>query len=324
MTKTNKKSKNTRKLLGAVGMLTVSAAMLVSSTFAWFTMNKTVKATAMEVKAHAEEGLLINEKAAPGNTWDDIATAAQTDVAQAIQLRPASTSNLADWWHANSKKTNSEAGAGTNGVDTDNTVAISNGVYYSDIKPGATGMAVKTTDAAEGTQAETNVYYKDATYGTPSQYDNGEGYYVEYKYYIKSSGSATLSVAKNKFMVNVEATKKNEAGATDSVKLDPALRVGVKIGTDTLIFAPVDGATTGYKVAGSTAGTTYADVTAKTAETAIGTTGSIDIPAVTANGMEVDVYVWFEGEDPACKSENLTAVLDTYNIDITFRDADFT
>lgn len=32
--------KNRRKLLSAIGMLTVSAVMLTTSTFAWFSLNK--------------------------------------------------------------------------------------------------------------------------------------------------------------------------------------------------------------------------------------------------------------------------------------------
>lgn len=68
MTKTNKKNKNTRKLLGAVGMLTVSAAMLVSSTFAWFSMNKKVTAQTMTIEAKsADPNILISANG--GASW---------------------------------------------------------------------------------------------------------------------------------------------------------------------------------------------------------------------------------------------------------------
>lgn len=330
MTNTNKKN-NKRKLLGAVGMLSVSAAMLVSSTFAWFTMNKQVKATSMEVKAHAEEGLLINEVAAPGNTWDDVATANQTTADQAIQLRPASTKNLTDWWHANSKKTNNEAGYGSGTVDAENTIALGSGTYYSDIKfvsADDDGGVRKYEQAAAsaGSQAETNVYYKDATYGSAGTYDSGEGYYVEYKYYIKSSSSDGLNVKKDKFMVSVTPTKKNSETSGTSDNLDKALRVGVKIDNSVLIFAPLYNSNQTYKVTNNVAGSNYGDdITAYTSETAIGTAAdTLAIPGVNATGMEVDVYIWFEGEDTNCKSDYLTTVLDTYNFDITFRDADFT
>lgn len=317
MKKTNNKSAK-RKLIPAIAMLTCSAVMLSTATYAWFTMNKEVKVTGMEVKAHAEEGLLVNEKAEPGNTWDDVATANQITVAQAIQLRPASTKDLSSWWHANSKKTDNEAGYGSGTVDTANTVKIGTSDYYTNIS----SLSADNTPAVAGSQAETNVYYKDATYGTSGSYDNGEGFYVKYTYYIKSSSSETMTVAKNKFMVNVTATKKNEETSGTSDKLDKALRVGVKIGDDYLIFVP-NGGSTSYKVTSDAQGSAYTDAVVYTTETAIGTTGNLSIPAVTANGMQADVYVWFEGEDPECKSDNLTTVLDTYNIDVTFRDADF-
>lgn len=61
MTNTKKKKGNKMKLLSAVGMLTVSAAMLVSSTFAWFSMNKSVKAQTMSLTAKSDGTyLLIN------------------------------------------------------------------------------------------------------------------------------------------------------------------------------------------------------------------------------------------------------------------------
>ncbi len=59
MTNTKKKHGNKMKLLSAVGMLTVSAAMLVSSTFAWFSMNKKVTATSLQVTAKSNSQYLI-------------------------------------------------------------------------------------------------------------------------------------------------------------------------------------------------------------------------------------------------------------------------
>ena len=59
MTNTKKKHGNKMKLLSAVGMLTVSAAMLVSSTFAWFSLNKNVTATSMTVTAKSSSVYLL-------------------------------------------------------------------------------------------------------------------------------------------------------------------------------------------------------------------------------------------------------------------------
>ena len=55
--------KLTKKLIPALGMLVLSASMLVTSTFAWFSMNTTVKATDMTVSAKGDQVYLqiINE-----------------------------------------------------------------------------------------------------------------------------------------------------------------------------------------------------------------------------------------------------------------------
>ena len=119
---------------------------------------------------------------------------------------------MASFWHANSKKSNDEAGVDTLG----NTVKVGGTdeapEYYTNVTAGTSGIgnavlvdAVGGTNGVDGavatgnTKAETHVYYKDASYGTPSQYDNGEGYYVVYKYYLKSSktGDTAYSVDAN-------------------------------------------------------------------------------------------------------------------------------
>lgn len=327
-----------RKLAAATAMLTISALMLSSATYAWFTMNKEVSVTGMEVKAHSEEGLLINEvKLATSNTWDNLATANTTPTE--IALRPASTQNFTKWWHANSMVSADEAGVG---ADSTNTVEISSGVYYKEVTAGATGITDQVLvgdedstatgvngQATGNTMAETHVYYDHASFGDSAKatYDNGEGYYIKYTYYLKSSGEGTLTI--NNFQAMVTATKKNAAGTTDSTELDKALRVGVEYQGQKMIFAPVSGADASYQVttnAGGTAGDVV-NYTTSTSYVQINKIGDADatpvtVPSVTTDGDPVYVYVWFEGEDTHCMSDNLTATLDTYDIDISFKDAD--
>lgn len=336
---TKKKTSAKKKLLPAIGMLAISGAMLASSTYAWFTMNKEVSVTGMEMKAHAEEGLLINEvKLAKSGTWDEQATANATPTE--IQLRPASTQNFTKWWHANSKKSADEAGVGD---DKSNTVVISgtgdNAVLYDEVTAGTSSDYVLVADADAATagtegkatgnsKAETHVYYKQASFGDAEKaaYDPGEGFYVKYTYYLKSSSSDELSV-KN-LQAKVTATKKNVAGATDSTDLDKALRVGIEYKTAKYIFAPVSGADASYKVTTDNKGTAgdVVNYTTSTDYVQINKTGdtvtNVTVPSVTTDGAPVYVYVWFEGEDTNCMSDNLTATLDTYDIDISFKDAD--
>lgn len=329
MKKTNNKSAK-RKLIPAIAMLTCSAVMLSTATYAWFTMNKDVKVTGMEVKAHAEEGLLINEvAAADSDYWDEEAIAGE--YADSVQLRPASTKNLTEWWHANSKKSSNDAGINASGSIDSDTIETSSGTYYTDIKPSAVSKETNYGSGTGGEHAERNVYYTNAAYGDNSgAYDNGEGYYVNYKYYLKSSSTEDMSVKAGNFQVKVEAAKKTGSSGT-SGNLDKSLRVGVKIDSTYLIFAPISGADDTYYVTGAVAGTgAYKldkDSTATTRYTTntgyvvFNDSAALTIPSVTTNGKLVDVYIWFEGEDTNCLSDNLTEALDDLEINIYFKDA---
>ncbi|MBP3238472.1 MAG: hypothetical protein J6M24_05200 [Lachnospiraceae bacterium] len=290
-------------------------------------MNKTVRVEGMEVKAHAEEGLLINEVAkADSDYWDELAFAGDTEY---VQLRPASTKDLTTWWHANSKKSANDAGLSASGtVDTD-TVELSSGTYYSNISFANVEKKLTNGSGSEGTAAERNVYFKDAAYGnTSGSYDNGEGFYVNYKYYIKSSSTSAMNVAAEKFQVKVEASK-NAGSSGSSADLDKSLRVGVKIDSTYMIFAPLGGDDT-YYVTGDVDGTgktklDKADTTGTRYTTSTDyvafNTAALAIPSVTTDGKLVDVYIWFEGEDKNCKSDNLAEVLDDLDVNIYFKDA---
>ena len=49
---------------------------------------------------------------------------------------------------------------------------------------------------------------------------------------------------------------------------------------------------------------------------------NLAVPAVTSAGAPINVYVWFEGEDDACMSDNLSTALAAYDIDINIKDND--
>jgi hypothetical protein len=355
MMKTNAKRKNSamKKLVPAAGMLALSASMLATSTYAWFTMNKTVTVTGMAMKAHAEDGLLINEvKLSSSNTWDESATANTTP--STVVLRPASTADMVTFWHANSKVSADEAGID----DLTKTVSDGSGNYYTNVTAGQTGiedevLVYPENDETEGhsiatgnVKAETHIYYKDASFGgNDSTYQDGEGFYAKYTYYIKSSGDMDLTVSN--LQAQVKATKK--AGDTGtSTDLEKSLRVGIAVPVSNAanaaiggykIFAPVAGADDSYVVTGSADGAAATRVTvnpidAESTGTFTGytmlnnstggeppTVTNITIPDVNDNGLPVYVYVWFEGEDQNCMSDNLTEILCTYDIDINFQNA---
>ena len=270
--------------------------------------------TGMELKAHSEEGLLINEvKTATSNTWDDAAQAAPAASVTSFELRPTSTYDLAAWWHANSKKSADEAGIDEKG----DTVSVgNNGEIYTSLASATDEAIIAAADAEGNVKAETHVFYTDASYGTAGSYQNGEGYYVRYTYYLKSSGQADFVVSD--LQAKVKATKKNTTGATDSTDLDPALRVGIAVPATSAsgaaiagraIFSPIPSTNAdqptneSYGVTKDVKGEESETVTPVIASatgqytdyetlnlTSGGTTSTITIPKVTDDGIPVYVY----------------------------------
>lgn len=304
MTNTNKKSKNTRKLLGAVGMLSVSAAMLVSSTFAWFTMNKTVKATNMQVKAKADQGLLINEIADHTNQyWDEEATTSQNE---GILLHATSTHETSTWFAAYSKKSNDAAAATASGSSAN----LTEDGYKTLGNDGFT-VTTETVAAVAGSNAQQEITYKD--FDGDSVYDNGEGYYVKYTYYLKSSGDElSLGLADGEQSLNIAnvTVTGNGSGTSGAANLDKALRVAVVVNNRAYIYAPLyDSAQTYYVGDSHTATTTL---------TGTQPTSLASIPSVTNDGTAVYVYLYFEGEDSNLKTENATSALDNLTVSLNF------
>ena len=77
--------KKIEKLLPAIFMMLVSVALLATSTFAWFSMNKTVTVTGMVVRVRATDNIMIAED----NDEDDFEFS--LDQVRSGNLRPAST-----------------------------------------------------------------------------------------------------------------------------------------------------------------------------------------------------------------------------------------
>ena len=104
--------KTQRKLIPAVAMILVSAIMLSTSSFAWFSMNTEVKATGMKVQAKAQEIFLQISNTSnnyKGTTADLTATAT---TASKLDLKPvaigsdATGTTLTKFAAANTAKSN--------------------------------------------------------------------------------------------------------------------------------------------------------------------------------------------------------------------------
>ncbi|MBR1423236.1 MAG: hypothetical protein IJ571_07345 [Ruminococcus sp.] len=91
-----KKNSAKRRLLSAAGMLAISAAMLSSATFAWFSLNKDVSATITRVRVQSENPyLLINEEEDETNTTYTTSADLMTAQEAAAQLKLVKPSTIA-------------------------------------------------------------------------------------------------------------------------------------------------------------------------------------------------------------------------------------
>jgi hypothetical protein len=288
-------------LIPAFALLLVSAILMSTASYAWFSMNTQVSATNMQVRAVAEQGILINEIATSNDgNWDNEATAKQTAAADASLLYPASTTTGSTWYHASSKKSSSSASASQGAASTD-----LNGSYET--LTSLVAITAMSKSATAGTEA------KRETMGKAT--DAAAGYYVHYEYYLKSSGDQIdldPDTSGEKYIA-IKSVTATEPETKASANLNKALRVGIKVNSVFYIYAPVTGFTASYYVNGGSTATTPIAGTTLTA------TDLESLPASNQNGTKVDVYIWYEGEDANCKTDNATAVtLDNIKVDIVF------
>jgi hypothetical protein len=97
------------------------------------------------------------------------------------------------------------------------------------------------------------------------------------------------------------------------------MRVGIEIGGKFYIFAPIDGATGTYFV-NATTETTAIDSSASTHDTPMSVaTALTSLPGMNGDPTPVYIYMWYEGEDENCKSENVTATLDELTVKVEFK-----
>jgi len=290
------------QFIGAIAMVLVAAVAMGSSTYAWFAMNTQVEANGMQVKAVAEDGILIINEL-DDDTTTNWKSATQASYSTLVALAPTSTADAATWYHNKSdRQTDAKAGQLAATYET----ISSNAKWMREEGSGKSG-AYFIDDA---TGAGTNPNVKD---------DSEKAYVLFNKFFIKSSSNAIDFASSN--YTGLYVNKVAVTGAGTSAELDASLRILVKINGVAYIYAPVTGATATYKVGGSDSGTSVTATEVPAGGIVNTLTTQTTIPAnstAKASTVEADVYVYFEGEDAGLKSVNLKDTLDTLNIVITF------
>lgn len=274
------KMKLNKKIAGATAMLMVSATMLGTSTFAWFTMNKSVEVTGMEMKTVVSSNLQIDD-AAPtnGGSWsvgswatndNSFRNSTQQQIVNEV-LVPVSTVDGYSYWF----------------TDPDN--VLGNGDAVSD---------AYTSYTLAGLQAK---YGNTVTHG-----------YLDYHFILKATNTTD---ADQKIVLNkLDLTYTPNGSETDT---DKAWRVAVLgkefttatvNGAKTLPDISASGATvtkiyTPADAANFTAGKAVNSATGLANVTYASAVSDSEIFTVAANSTkyyEVVMRVWIEGEDTTC------------------------
>ncbi|MDY3866030.1 MAG: hypothetical protein SOZ43_07690 [Eubacteriales bacterium] len=259
-----------KRLILTLGLLLVSAALLGTSTFAWFSMNKDVDITGMQVKATTPAYIYISSD--PNMSGRSNSVAAPSTVTTVV---PTSTMDLAHWF------------VGTAATADASTI---NGKGY----------VAKTSETVNVAQT----------------------------YYVQSPNNAVQNLK----VENITITYTDK----DPSAINPALRIAVKCKDVTLFFAPLSTKNSGtaVKAAGTGADTTdtitfvksgSTDTSAKTTNVTYNTkaegagNSSVIIANMAADTIyAVQVFVFFDGEDAACTSNNAVK-LNTLNVTIGFQ-----
>ena len=209
----NKNVSARRKLIPAVAMLATSAAMLSTSTYAWFTMSKEVEVTGLSMSATAGDSLeislgkldggpSINAPAYNDSSWKS-AIAIDDYYASVGKLKPASSADGLTIYSVDSK----DAFAGG-----------------TKVKAGATVSEKKKGDSATlKLDSVTNTTF------AVSADSNDEGYYIDVPMWIRTSKAQDTPV-----YCTVNISDKNGGSAKGDLK--KAVRVAI---------VPIDQATAG-------------------------------------------------------------------------------
>lgn len=305
--KTNEK-KNTsakKKLIPAVAMLTTSAVMLSTATYAWFTMSREVEVTGIKLTATTPQTIEISlGQATTSNTLTHgvEATAPNSDD---MWTHTAATGSV---YQDFGKLIPVSSVDGFNMFYTEK--ATENGKKVSDVPNPFTKAenAVGWEFKEGGKSAETGAVVNAAE-------NDGSGYYLDIPVWFRTTSTDAVTLG-------LEVEIKNSSDDDTKSVLYKAARVAIlpetksaqKVFSETGAKYYKDGKA--VATAGATLAASYGDVSAATEATVTGgkvtnPDAATQVATVTAStgtgyGDAVKYYirVWLEGEDEACWNSN--------------------
>jgi len=330
----NTKRSNKRKLISAIAMLTTSAVMLSTATYAWFTMNKEVEVTGMQLKTKVGANLLICADNVETNYSSEDLLQERKALLEPVSSIDGTTGSF--WYTVNANaRGQKESGATITKYnethDVKNSVA---GKYAFDDTFNIT-YGNMTSGSAFTTD---NVGLKEGSGAT-----DGAAYgYLDYVFYLKATSDATdqsLNMTECNLLYKDAAIS---SSGTAGVDLDRAWRVGVFVnkltaaqggkgrvnGIDQIDPASAQANQKGI-LALSNANyftTGKAQASASELDTVVnfmnGTGAGVVLDTIpnsaTTQYYKVLVRVWLDGEDDTCNSETYAKLTDKWKLNCKF------
>lgn len=318
--KTNEK-KNTsakKKLIPAVAMLTTSAVMLSTATYAWFTMSREVEVTGIKLTATTPQTIEISlGQATTSNT-----------LTHGVEATAPNSDDM--WTHT--------AATGSVYQDFGKLIPVSSvdgfNMFYTEK---ATENGKKVSDVPNPfTKAETAVGWEFKEGGKSAETgavvnaaeNDGSGYYLDIPVWFRTTSTDAVTLG-------LEVEIKNSSDDDTKSVLYKAARVAIlpetksaqKVFSETGAKYYKDGKA--VATAGATLAASYGDVSAATEATVTGgkvtnPDAATQVATVTAStetgyGGAVKYYirVWLEGEDEACWNANAGQ---SFTVDLKFYD----
>jgi hypothetical protein len=329
MMKTNAKRKNSamKKLVPAAGMLALSASMLATSTYAWFTMNKEVSVTGMTLQTKVGSNLLICQDNVEANY-----KSGQISQARSALLEPVSTVNAATntFFYtldaaADGRKISAASSSNYTQYDESSGTAITGADKLADDGFTSSGAGKAKVDT------DFNTAYGIAANAAAAVNNNAYGY-VDYNFYLK----ATNDAASQELRLTYCNMLKDGAALADT---NDAWRIAVFVKdittnrTDGLVTTDITTYESGTESASlktilAPDSATY--FTNGKAVSAASAAPSVDVSKLSQNAIldtfsstlgetryyKVTVRVWLEGEDTTCFSSNYSTATASYAVDL--------
>lgn len=309
-----KKTSAKKKLLPAIGMLAISGAMLASSTFAWFTMNKSVEVTGMKVHTVVGSNLLISETNANAASYGN-----SLEQTRECLLEPASTVNGINYFFTSTSNVDARGDAKTNTYTAYNETESWTSAHTAAGKT-KFDQAFNTNYGLGTIEKDTDKTYNDVAYG-----------YVDYTFYLKAVNSETTpqDLILDKLELKYDNGTVSEKAWRAALIVDEATEYvaysGTLASTNVKSIYSMPSATnfeSGKAVASTTATGVLAYGT-ENATTAYNATAVLDNVGVGATKYYyVTVRLWLEGEDETCNNSTFATLTDDYTLDLEFSMAD--